>query len=77
MNRVARYDVCMERAVQFRLWHLFVATAVIAVLVALVTDLTHRVASHQADTFWFALEGNALAATVILLTEWAWLRRYD
>ena len=67
----------MERTFQYRLRHLFVATAVIAVLVALTTDMAHRIGSHQADSFWFALEGNALAAAAVILLEWAWLRRYD
>jgi hypothetical protein len=71
------YDAFMGRSFQYRLRHLFIATAVIAALVGLGTDMVHRLVSHQADTVWFALEGNALAAAVVILMEWAWLRRYD
>jgi hypothetical protein len=67
----------MDRSFQYALRHLFAATALIAVVTAVATDMVQRVASQQGDTFMFALEGNFLAATLIILLELAWLRRND
>jgi hypothetical protein len=67
----------MDRSFQFNLRQLFATTTVIAVFAAVATDMAQRVASEQANTFVFALEGNALGATIVILLELAWFRHND